>query len=245
MSQTRRPRQDPWPDMETQITQAFNDLVVHHQRFTLMASPTVVAEKEFQEVTQNVQELLEDCQLAHQTVLEHPEMFNISGEEFQRRGTLVRQWERDLMKPVEELKRAIKKREDLAKLSAQAAAGGVKLNDIQAAQERKNNDNGDYLKQEYEAQQGMMADQDKAVERIGAGVTRIKNNAVLINEELIKHDKMLSDVDKDMSHVQMKLEGALKKVGKLLDESSDTKKFICIFVLLIVLALLVFLLFGN
>lgn len=245
MSSTKRTRQDPWPEMEKTMIETINDVVVQHQKFSSMPNRTVVAENDFRGVITNACELLEDTQHALNAVLEHPEMFAITAEELQRRGTLVRQWERDLKKPSEELAAAEKKRSQTAQFAASAAASGVSAAELEAAQNRRHEENGEYLRREYDAQQSTMVDQDAAVVRIAEGVTKIKNNTTLINEELVKQDVMLNQADGTMSKVQVKLEGALKKVDKLLDQSSDRNKFICIFVLLIILGLLVFFLFGN
>lgn len=245
MSATARKKQDPWPDMEVQMVETLSDVIVHQQRFSSMPNHTIVAETEYEGVLQNADEMLFDMQQALDAVLQHPELFAITSEELQRRGALVRQWERDIQKPRDELKEAAKKRRNASQLNAAAQKAGVSPEELAAAQNRRNDENSTYLQREYEAQQTMMSEQDQAVDRIHDGVKRIKGNAELIHEELVQQETMLGDLERGMHQVQLKLESAVKKVGILLDQSSDKNKFICIFVLLVVLVILVYVVFSN
>lgn len=230
--------------MEEDMTRALNDLLIQHQKYSAMPNHTIVAENELEVTVHNAEELLFDMQQALDAVLQHPELFSITSEELNRRGALVKQWERDVQKPRDELREASRKRKNAAQLSASAKAAGVTTEDLAAAQARRNEENSSYLKQEHEAQQATMAEQDQAVDRIHDGVKRIKNNTELIHEELKKQETMLDDLERGMNQVQVKLESAVKKVAKLLDQTSDKKKFICIGVLLFILIILVYVLFS-
>jgi syntaxin 6 len=243
-SSASKKKQDPWPMMEEDMVRALNDLLIQHQKFSAMPSHTIVAENELEVTVHNAEEMMFDMRQAWDAVYQHPELFMITSEELNRRGALVRQWERDIQKPRDELKEVSKKRKNASQLSSAAKAAGVTADELAAAQGRRNVENSEYLQREYEAQQSTMADQDLAVDRIHDGVKRIKNNAELVQEELKKQETMLDDLERGMNQVQVKLEGAVKKVAKLLDQTSDKKKFICIGVLLFVLIILVYVLFS-
>lgn len=272
MSSTNRrteakPREDPWPEMEAQMNQAVTNVFLTQQKVSATPSSpagaaagggvssstaaaaassspsiTLVMEQELRDHLSVCDELLEDLHMAIDSVERHPELFTMTTEEFQRRKDVVLAWERELVKPNQFLKRQETLRRQRAAGTVMGGANGAEGG--MSAQQRRSMENGEYLHQEHEAQQGMMKEQDEVIDRLHAGVTRVKANAVVINEELSKQDRMLNELDKDMTAVQNKLEGAISRVGKLLDAADDKKKFICIFVLLVVLGVLVMLLFN-
>lgn len=113
------------------------------------------------------------------------------------------------------------------------------------AQDNRNAENGDFMQQEFAEQATINAQQDVILGRLHEGVLRMKDTAININEEMVVQESMLDDLGKNMTVLQNKLEGVVGKVGKLLDESSDKNKIICIVVLVVVLGLLVTVLFSG
>ena len=96
-----------------------------------------------------------------------------------------------------------------------------------------------------EDQRNITNEQDETVDRLRVGVRRVKDHAVNIRDELDTQERIMTDLEAGMTQVQVKLEGVIKKVSHILDNSSDRTKYIIIIILFIVLLLLVFMLFSN
>ncbi|ESL11017.1 hypothetical protein TRSC58_01242 [Trypanosoma rangeli SC58] len=163
------------------------------------------------------------------TAIEHPELFAITTEELQARAEKTRAWERDMKKAVDlrakivavRRRRATAQREDFS-----LAEAGMR-------------EHNDFLQQEHEAQQRHMLADDVTIDRLAGGVHRVRDTAVNIKDELNTQEYVLDDIDSGMTRAQLRLQGVIRKVGKLLDSASDRKKFICIVVLVAILVLLI------
>ncbi len=92
---------------------------------------------------------------------------------------------------------------------------------------------------EFEQKQ-IIQSQDAALDRIYSSVSNIKQTAVTINDEVTTQNKMLENTDANMSKVSDKLKNTTKKIGKLLNDSSDKHKIFCIIILTIILFILIY-----
>lgn len=215
--------------MEKQVEGMLNDLTVHLQRIRDTPHPTLIAENELLEAIGSCSEAVEDMRFALDTAMEHPESFAITTDELQARAEKIRGWERDMLRAQqtgEKIRAAQKKRMQDQDGDADGGAGGTR-------------ENNDFLRQEHEVQRDIMQTDDQTLDRLSSGIHRVRDTAVNINDELTTQEHILDDIDKGMTRVQMKLEGAVKKVAKLIDQSSDRGKMICIAVLFVILILLV------
>lgn len=222
-------REDPWPQMEKQVGAMLTELSTQMQRFRETATPTVIAENELLESVSSCNEAVEDMRFALDTAMEHPESFAITAEDLQSRAERIRGWERDMMKAqqlAEKVQAAQRKR-----MAAAQDDGGMD------SAQRENND---FLRQEHEVQHNIMQQDDATLDRLSSGIHRVKDTAVNIHDELNTQEHILDDIDRGMTRVQQRLDGAMKKVGKLIDSTSDKGKLICIAVLFVILILLIF-----
>ncbi|CAG9576364.1 Qc-SNARE_protein_-_putative [Leishmania major strain Friedlin] len=220
-------REDPWPQMEKQVGAMLADLNARMQRFRDTAMPTVIAENELLECVGGCSEAVEDMRFALDTAMEHPESFAITAEELQSRAERIRGWERDMMKAqqvAEKVKAAQRKR--IMAQDGDIGDSGVR-------------ENSDFLRQEHDIQRSMMQQDDQTLDRLSSGIHRVKDTAVNIQDELNTQEHILDDIDRGMTRVQMRLEGAMRKVGKLIDSTSDRGKMICIAVLFLILVILI------
>ncbi|GET89428.1 hypothetical protein, conserved [Leishmania tarentolae] len=220
-------REDPWPQMEKQVGAMLAHLNAQVQRFREIAMPTVIVENELVESVGSCNEAVEDMRFALDTAMEHPESFAITAEELHSRAERIRGWERDMMKAqqvAEKIKAAQRKR--LMAQDCDVGDSGVR-------------ENSDFLRQEHDIQRGVMQQDDRTLDRLSNGIHRIKDTAVNIQDELNTQEHILDDIDRGMTRVQMRLDGAMKRVGKLIDSTSDRGKMICIAVLFLILVLLI------
>lgn len=222
-------REDPWPQMEKQVGAMLAELTAQMQRFRETATPTVIAENELLESVSSCNEAVEDMRFALDTAMEHPESFAITAEDLQSRAELIRGWERDMMKAQQ-----LAEKVQVAQRKRMAAAQDD--GDVDSAV-RENND---FLRQEHEVQHNIMQQDDATLDRLSSGIHRVKDTAVNIHDELSTQEHILDDIDRGMTRVQQRIDGAMKKVGKLLDSTSDKGKMICIAVLFVILIVLVF-----
>ncbi|TPP51959.1 hypothetical protein CGC20_4880 [Leishmania donovani] len=203
-------REDPWPQMEKQVGGMLADLNAQMQRFRDTAMPTVIAENELLEAVGGCSEAVEDMRFALDTAMEHPESFAITAEELQSRAERIRGWERDMMKAqqvAEKVKAAQRKR--IMAQDGDIGDGGVR-------------ENSDFLRQEHDIQLSMMQQDDQTLDRLSSGIHRVKDTAVNIQDELNTQEHILDDIDRGMTRVQMRLEGAMRKVSKLIDSTKGT-----------------------
>ena len=259
--QDKGPR-DPWDDLEIEIESAISEVTLLAQQISSASanppssSPTspssikgsgqvnVLVEDQFLEALKNVELLLEDIQMAHAQAVQNPDLYPIPTVEMQRRTEKVHQWNRAASKPIDEGKRL--RAAQLRRLRGGNDAGSpgrTSMADI--AQNQRNGENGDFIQQQMEDQRNITNEQDETVDRLRVGVRRVKDHAVNIRDELDTQERIMTDLEAGMTQVQVKLEGVIKKVSHILDNSSDRTKYIIIIILFIVLLLLVFMLFSN
>lgn len=222
-------REDPWPQMEKQVGAMLTDLATQMQRFRDTPTPTVIAENELLESVASCNEAVEDMRFALDTAMEHPESFVITAEELQSRAERIRAWERDMMK-AQQLADKVQTAQRRRMAAAQddgGMDGGMR-------------ENNDFLRQEHDVQRDVMQQDDATLDRLSSGIHRVKDTAVNIQDELNTQEHILDDIDRGMTRVQQRLDGAMKKVGKLLDSTSDKGKLICIAVLFVILIILIF-----
>ncbi|KAG5476372.1 hypothetical protein LSCM1_04074 [Leishmania martiniquensis] len=221
-------REDPWPQMEKQVGAMLADLSAQMQRFRGTALPTVIAENELLESVGSCNEAVEDMRFALDTAMEHPESFAITAEELQSRAERIRAWEREMMKAQQVAEKV---------RAAQRKRIAVQESDMGDSGARENTD---FLRQEHAIQRHTMQQDDQTLDRLSSGIHRVKDTALNIQEELNTQEHILDDIDRGMTRVQMRLEGAMKRVGKLIDSTSDRGKMICIAVLFLILVVLIF-----
>ena len=64
-------------------------------------------------------------------------------------------------------------------------------------------------------QKQVMGEQEQDVLEIGKAVTRMKEMGIMINEELVVQNEMLSMMDQDVDRVQGKIDVAKKRIKKI------------------------------
>jgi t-SNARE complex subunit (syntaxin) len=236
--------------MERDVDASVKDLTDKKIRFAELcndpknaSSPAV--EKLYQDMQGNLQQLDWDCEDLHsavQAALDHPEKYSLSTSELVRRQDFVQEMARKATKlrdDVERIEVERRKKMNAKRVGAGGAGGRVEYDEAAVA---ATNDN---LRTAMETQAQLKVEEEALMERLSMGVKSIKNKAEVIGGELKDQERMLDELDKDVSVLSLKVEAAAKKVNHLIENSSDSKKMICIGVLLVILMLLIFFLFSN
>lgn len=237
---------DPWIAMERDVDALVNDLTDRKKRYAALAvakGPRSYADAQsmydgLQSSLEQVEWDIEDMNAAVAASLDHPEKFPLPTAELVRRQDFLQQIERRANKLKEDIDKIETERRRRAPTKPDGKGGTV----FDENAVRQTDDN---TKMEMMTQERLKEDQEAAMERLGMGVKNLKHKAVIINDEMVEQDKMMADIEKDMSLLQLKIEGAAKKVGKMIDESSDNKKMICIIVLVLILLIMIFLLLSD
>lgn len=102
---------------------------------------------------------------------------------------------------------------------------------------------GFLVAQEY-AQREETKQQDEVIDRLTYGLQELRETGININDELEQQDEMLTEVERDMTGVQVRLRAANAKVDKLLASMSNKGKICTIVVLICVLIFLAFFAIG-
>ncbi|CCW64116.1 unnamed protein product [Phytomonas sp. EM1] len=220
-------REDPWPSVEKQVETMMADLAVQMQHLHDMENPSIIAENEVLDAIANCKEVVEDMRFAYDSAAEHPESFFIPADEFQRRAECLRNWEQDIAR--------MQRAGDRIRLAHRA-----RLQNNEAILKNAKREGDDFLLQGHQAQQNIMQTDEQTLERLSGGIQRVKETAVNINEEMAAQEHVLDNIDRGMLRVQMRLSNTIKKVGQLIDKTSDRGKMICIAILFLILIVLIF-----
>lgn len=105
-------------------------------------------------------------------------------------------------------------------------------------------DNDDFISSESDRQLLLMRQQDEELDELSASVVRIGDVGLTIHDELLAHDKILSELDTEMDSTSNRLDFVQKKIGMVMKKASvkGQMMMICfLIVLFIVLFVLVFL----
>eukprot|EP01091_Cochliopodium_minus_P004262 TRINITY_DN1415_c0_g1_i1.p1 TRINITY_DN1415_c0_g1~~TRINITY_DN1415_c0_g1_i1.p1 ORF type:complete len:249 (-),score=79.23 TRINITY_DN1415_c0_g1_i1:31-777(-) len=104
-------------------------------------------------------------------------------------------------------------------------------------------DNQQYIQVQQQRQREIMDNQDKNLELLGQGVTRVGEMAITINEEIKDQDKLIGEVEEDMDKTMVNMQKAIRKLDKLIEKAGDGGVICIIVVLVLILVGLVVLIF--
>lgn len=92
------------------------------------------------------------------------------------------------------------------------------------------NENEKFLRGQKEEQQQILQNQDEQLSELSKSAERLNNTAVVINQELQDHQRMLQELDEDIDRETEKLGFVMKRIGRLM-KTSDRKE-LCVIVAL-------------
>lgn len=85
----------------------------------------------------------------------------------------------------------------------------------------------------------VMAEQDRALDVLGASVGRQRELSIQIGDELDEQVQMLGDTEERVDRYQTRLDGARDRLGRVARRAKDNMQLTVIFILIIVLVLLI------
>jgi len=88
----------------------------------------------------------------------------------------------------------------------------------------------------------VLAEQDEALDRLGASIGRQRELSIQIGDELDEHVQMLEEVDRHVDRHTTTLNKARKNLGTVARKAKDNMSWTIIIVLIIVLVLLIIIL---
>lgn len=220
--------EDPWPLMESQVVSLLKELTAQISRaHDGTTKPNVIFLRELMDNVAAVSEVVADMRYAFDTAMEHPESFAISTEALMNRSEKLRRWEREVARGQSEVE---KMRRELH------PASGPSFNERDNPYMQENNQ---FLQSELAAQRQITEVDDATLDRLHGGIQRVKVTAQNIEGELDVQEHIIEDVDQGLSRLQSRMESVMKKVGNLIDASSDRGKIIMIVVLMVILLVLI------
>lgn len=220
--------EDPWPLMEDQVVSLLQDLSMHISRIHEGRSPpTIKTLRELMDSVAGVTEAVADMRFAFDTAMEHPESFTISTEALMNRSERLRTWEREValgQGEVEKMRRALE--------PPRRASTEDTINPYLE-------ENSRFIQSELEVQRQITEVDSETLDRLHGGIQRVKVTAQNIEGELEVQDHIIDDVDQGLTRLQSRMESVMKKVGNMLDATSDKGKIIIIVVLMVILMVLI------
>lgn len=219
----KAPKEDPWESMAQDITKRLSEVADLGKR--CMENPQVSTKREYFAAVASTNEEVDFMRYSFETAMSHPESYHMTTDVMMGRSESLRNWEREVT-------------------DAQKAVEAIKAADKKASQQQRQTDGAqqetnEFMQREMQIQRDITEVDDQTLDRLHGGIQRVKVNAQLIHEELDVQEHIIEEVDTGMSRVQSRLESVIKKVGTLLDATSDRGKIIVIVVLMVILLVLV------
>eukprot|EP00758_Cryptobia_borreli_P001132 Tbor_TRINITY_DN1969_c0_g2::TRINITY_DN1969_c0_g2_i1::g.3503::m.3503/K08498/STX6; syntaxin 6 len=246
---------DPWDDLEIEIENGISGITLMLQNLQNDKSSIIITtssnsstkntnnranEDEFISAVNDIISLFEDLEMAFEKSENNPDLFSIATGEMQRRREKIRLWGRMLQKPKHEAQWLTREKEKALYVSSRS----INMHRIPGASHDDTQTNNEFIGLQMEEQKKSIHHQDEIVDRLHSGVLRVKEHAVNIRDELHVQDKITEGIAGDMTKLHVKIDSVIKKVAKLLDDSSDCTKYIIIIVLFIVLVILIYFLLS-
>lgn len=220
--------EDPWPLMEDQVVSLLKDLAAHVSRIHEGGNqPNRKVFHDLMEDVAAVTEAVADMRFAFDTAMEHPELFSISTEELMNRSERLRMWEREVARSQVEVEKMRRQLESPPKTSSQEPLNPYLQN------------NNQFIQSELDVQHQIAEVDNETIDRLHGGIQRVKVTAQHIHSELDVQDHIIDNVDQGLTRLQSRMESVMKKVGNMIDATSDKGKIIIIVVLMLILMALI------
>eukprot|EP01064_Diplonema_japonicum_P036581 TRINITY_DN826_c3_g1_i1.p1 TRINITY_DN826_c3_g1~~TRINITY_DN826_c3_g1_i1.p1 ORF type:complete len:225 (+),score=46.55 TRINITY_DN826_c3_g1_i1:329-1003(+) len=184
--------------------------------------------KGFYEVVEMIKVDLKDLEVSIKVVEKTPERYGLTECEVEERVQWLIIMENKLHRIIESV-------------DEKETTDGPFVDDDSPDEQENNAD--ELLRQHFDKQRESNREQDVELRRLDAAVCRQKEIAVGIDEELTAQDKLLDGLGERIDATTAKLVKLSRKMDRLINETSDTKKMITIILLSLVLVALIILTF--
>ncbi|XP_064457723.1 syntaxin-6-like isoform X2 [Ornithodoros turicata] len=227
--------EDPFPAVKDEIVKAIAKNKQLFERWNQYQDPSALPCKEELDWTTNelrnglrsVEWDLEDLEETVAIVEKNPRKFRIDDKEIKSRKAFIEQ-SKDEVKTIKEavfeskLKNKKIRPSSMELFNSSRTAKYTSLkNEVESPVRRLM---GDTQKQ----QQEFLAVQDDELEGIQTSVGNLKAMSKQIGNELDEQAVMLDELGQDMDHTESKMDGALKKMAKVLHMSNDRRQWVAI-----------------
>ena len=168
---------------------------------------------------------------------EKTEEFDIEGGDLRRNRVLVEGMQGELQR----IEAGMRNKQSAGSgAGAGAGGGGYDVENPSPAPTQ------DKSREAYQATtQTVMAMQDEMLDTLSAGVSRLHEQAGLMNEEAGLHSRLLEDMDLDIDRAAQSLVNETKRAEKVREESGVCKLYIIIAALSVLLVFLIVMAFGR
>lgn len=187
---------------------------------------------------------LEDLEETIAIVEKNPKKFKIENGEIHNRKSFVDQTRGNINSIKEKMSFTKPQREK--DHSNRIMSRGSNILGQQGGYVRLHNDiespSHQFIENNVQQQQMIIQSQDDQLEKMTSSVGTLKNMSKQIGNELDEQAIMLDDFSHEMETTESRLDGAMKKVAKVLHMSNDRRQWIAIGVLSAILVLVVILL---
>ena len=232
---------DPWKDFEKEMDSSLAQLIEAYNQYIKNVKSTVTTNANMAQIiknefkTQSIEfaDMMLETDTAHNNMMKNIGIGNIEIDEIHRRTEKCNYWKTQ-SKPILDFHNS-----ELIKETKQNASRP------NTPREQSDDDTTSFLRQEQQKQKDIMKTQDLALDRISEGVKRIGHTSVLIKDEIKTQEQMLEETDQNMTRLGDKIKSSIKKVGKLLEDTSDKPQICCILALFFILAVMVYLVFRK
>jgi len=128
-------------------------------------------------------------------------------------------------------------------MDTQKRKGGQDQGRFDGLQRAIAEDNDQYINNSHQQMQVTMTAQDEDLDAISKATGTLKEMGITINDELLRQQVILGDMDSEVDKTSVRLNNVLKRLNKLLDSTSDRVQWCMVIVLTLILIGLVIIVF--
>eukprot|EP00128_Syssomonas_multiformis_P003041 Colp12_sorted_trinity150504_noHs@31102 len=244
--------EDPFFDVKEEVLRAMQNAKTMQFRYNEMvdmgAPKNDVCFEELRRVLRQVEWDLEDLDETISIVESNPAKFRIDVGEINRRKQFIADTRHSVKYILDGVNSAKQRQENVNTRSNLMAKAGskVKKNPYQKLLDDEVEDaNNQFIDNEFQHQETIVAEQDKKLDQIGTVLTELKHKGQAIGDEVDRQDVIIDNLTEQVDRTDGKLRQIIKKVDHIMHASSDKKQTIAIVVLMIVLIILIVVYFAT
>eukprot|EP01116_Phalansterium_solitarium_P025745 TRINITY_DN9999_c0_g1_i1.p1 TRINITY_DN9999_c0_g1~~TRINITY_DN9999_c0_g1_i1.p1 ORF type:complete len:270 (-),score=34.72 TRINITY_DN9999_c0_g1_i1:242-1051(-) len=252
---TSSPVQDPFYVVKEEVVQSMTGIAALHDRWKeLLVKSNTAADDEFKWCMDELRGMLAEVQSDLRDLTETTDVvennkvkFKVDDAECKSRRKFIsdtraelRRIEADLSDTRVKGKLENDQRELLTRKKA-PAAGAAPSNRFSRLEQSVQEDNDQFIEGQRTQQTQILREQDQDLDRLGHTVGNLKEISITIGNELQEQEGLIQAIDEDVDRTDRGIRGAMHKVNKLLDSTSERNQYIIILVLLLALVGLIIL----
>jgi len=248
--------QDPFYVVKEEVQQSVSGVTTLYERWQeLLRNTNTSQNDEFKWTTNQIKNGIKSIEWDIQDLEEtigivegNRQRFKLEASEVESRKAFITETKSTIKKMKDDLNNATTKGklENDARntlMDTQKRKGGQDQGRFDGLQRAIAEDNDQYINNSHQQMQVTMTAQDEDLDAISKATGTLKEMGITINDELLRQQVILGDMDSEVDKTSVRLNNVLKRLNKLLDSTSDRVQWCMVIVLTLILIGLVIIVF--